>query len=169
VVLQIWKKIPTFGICWWRSLKMGGNVDKISMLDVLGYSINEFQELAPWFPLTIFTSRGVVLSGSNLFHELNAKCMHIFDQNFTQISMKIQGQIDHLKALKTSHAPPFLIFFLFTMAHIHLKFPKNHLWLMIVYKLICLQNKIILICFWVVNQSKRSITKRKNVCVIPFN
>jgi hypothetical protein len=47
----------------------------------------------------IFTSHGVVLSGSNFFHELNAKCMHIIDQNFTQISMKIQGQIDHLKDL----------------------------------------------------------------------
>jgi hypothetical protein len=61
----------------------------------------------------IFTSHGVVLSGSNLFHELNAKCMHLIDQNFTQICMKIQGQTDHLKTLKTSHAPPFWIFFFY--------------------------------------------------------
>jgi hypothetical protein len=101
------KNFPTFGMCEdpWKWVA----ILKSSMLDFLGYSINEFQELAPWFPLMIFTSRGVVLSGSNFFHELNAKCMHIFDQNFTQISMKIQGQIDHLKALQTSHAPPFFI------------------------------------------------------------
>ncbi len=96
---------------------MGGNFEKISMLEFLSYSINEFQELAPWFPLMIFTSHGVVLSGSNLFRGLNAKCMHLIDQNFTQISMKIQGQIDHLKALKTSHAPPFWNLFIYYGPH----------------------------------------------------
>jgi hypothetical protein len=65
----------------------------------------------------IFTSHGVVLSGSNLFRGLNAKCMHLIDQNFTQISMKIQGQIDHLKALKTSHAPPFWNLFIYYGPH----------------------------------------------------
>jgi hypothetical protein len=79
---------------------------------------------------------------------------------------EIQGQIDHLKAFKTSHAPPFWEIFFYYGPH-PFEIPKNPSLAYNVYKLIYLQNKIILICFWAMNQSKRSITKGKMSPLFP--
>jgi hypothetical protein len=150
------KNFPTFGMCWWRSLKMGGN----------------FEKLNARFPRLFhkWVSRISSLIPSYDFHLswCSFKWKQLLSWTKCQMHAHIWSKLHpNLYENSRSNRPsksssnitctPFFYFDVFTMAHIHLKFPKNHIWLMIVYKLICLQNKIILICFWVVNQSKRSI------------